>query len=609
MDPSMYKAATSGDVGFLEMIRVGEVSSDVLSHKTPKGNNILHLAAESKQINFFKGVPSFEKGFPLLWDINKMGDTPLHIASRVGCVELVDFLIDRAKMLHVQRVGDQERGTTYSESYKKLLRKTNLEMHTALHVAARYGHQGVAISLMKAYPELCCSTNSTKESPLFLATCKGFSNIAGDILKEPSISPSFQGINGVTALHAAVTHTYQGAEGNIYTMVSKYPDTIKEVDSLGWAPLHYAAWRGNLEATGYLIQWDKFSTSYILDKCGMSALHVAAFRGQVKVMQKLIECRPDTCECLNDKGQTILHVAVLGEQSDVVECILKIPELKGLIDQADKEGNTPLHLAAIAQNHVIRRMLTETLDCGVENTAIHKGFPLVFDNFLGDNIEVQEIIDRSYQGGSFGVPLFQEQIRRDFKKLELHEKNDKSDTASAIVGSGKDRISEINLLVATLIATVTFAAALAPPGGYGDNGKMILQQNTNFQIFQTFNTISFIFSLTVLLLEAFKAYWGSKFPNFLRLKPGGLIMGSLVGMIFAFPLGSAAGQITVKKTTPVDGWIILLICVFSFSAMSPKMNELVTNRGGAMLGHGGSRAPVRSSLYMYLVSYFREKLL
>ncbi|KAL6198932.1 hypothetical protein ACLB2K_028720 [Fragaria x ananassa] len=127
MDPSMYRAATCGDVGFLQKIRNGEVSADRLSHQTPKGNNVLHIAAEFKHINVFTGIP-LDKHLPLFWSVNKMGDTPLHIAARVGCDEVTDFLIERAKALLVRRANDQERGPTYAKSYKKLLRKTNLEM-------------------------------------------------------------------------------------------------------------------------------------------------------------------------------------------------------------------------------------------------------------------------------------------------------------------------------------------------------------------------------------------------------------------------------------------------------------------------------------------------
>ncbi|XP_004295699.1 PREDICTED: uncharacterized protein LOC101305449 [Fragaria vesca subsp. vesca] len=126
MDPSMYRAATCGDVGILQKIRNGEVSVDLLSYQTPKGNNVLHLAAEFKRINVFTDIP-LDKHSPLFWSVNKMGDTPLHIAARVGCDEVIDFLIERAKALHVRRANDQERGPTYAKSYKKLLRKTNLK--------------------------------------------------------------------------------------------------------------------------------------------------------------------------------------------------------------------------------------------------------------------------------------------------------------------------------------------------------------------------------------------------------------------------------------------------------------------------------------------------
>ncbi|KAM1137939.1 hypothetical protein ACFX2I_035780 [Malus domestica] len=43
MNPSLYEAAATGDVGFLE----GLLTAD-LSQKTPKENNILHIAARDE---------------------------------------------------------------------------------------------------------------------------------------------------------------------------------------------------------------------------------------------------------------------------------------------------------------------------------------------------------------------------------------------------------------------------------------------------------------------------------------------------------------------------------------------------------------------------------
>ena len=46
----------------------------------------------------------------------------------------------------------------------------------------------------------------------------------------------------------------------------------------------------------------------------------------------------------------------------------------------------------------------------------------------------------------------------------------------------------VNLLVATLVATVTFAAAFQVPGGYDGNGKANLQKSRDFRIFMIFDT-------------------------------------------------------------------------------------------------------------------------
>ncbi|CAL2253423.1 unnamed protein product [Prunus armeniaca] len=210
MDLSVYEAAKLGDVDFFRRIRDSELSIDLECQKTPKDNNILHVAIEFKQVEFFTNI---SLGSPMFWATNIKGDTPLHTAAKVGCLLVVEFLINHAKMLHIEGV-DEENGPADGEAYKKLLRMTNLEKDTALHVAVRCGHCRVVMPLIEADPTLCCLTNSTNESPLFLATSKGFQRIARYILCESSICPSFERINGVTALHAAVTRRTKSTKDN-----------------------------------------------------------------------------------------------------------------------------------------------------------------------------------------------------------------------------------------------------------------------------------------------------------------------------------------------------------------------------------------------------------
>lgn len=162
-------------------------------------------------------------------------------------------------------------------------------------------------------------------------------------------------------------------------MVSRNPGIIKEVDEIGWTPLHYASLKGNLIAAKLLIQ-NSNSACYIPDKLGMSALHVAAYAGHTKIIDELIQRCPDICNCVTQKGQTALHAAVLGEKIDVVKYILKTPKLAILINKADKDGNTPWHLAAIRKNSKIVAILRR--DSRLNRTAINKQ---VSDILLANN--------------------------------------------------------------------------------------------------------------------------------------------------------------------------------------------------------------------------------
>ncbi|PQM34169.1 ankyrin repeat-containing protein [Prunus yedoensis var. nudiflora] len=305
----------------------------------------------------------------------------------------------------------------------------------------------------------------------------------------------------------------------------------------------------------------------------MSALHVAAYAGHTKVMAELIRRRPDTCDLLNSKGQTALHAAVLGGQRGVVKYILRTPKLAGLINEADNDGNTPLHMAVIYKKIEIIDVLTS--DRRVDRTAINKKLSKAIDIFLGQCVEEQQL------GSSVGGTFFQQKIRNDFNKVKPSKKD--TPCTPAAIGHKRQKGAQASsnqalkrldtkLVVTTLIATVTFAAALTPPGGFKTDGTPVLFENYYYKVFQLFNQVSFVLAILAIYNESNPI----RFLSIEVATPARLIQYSIGGLLVAFvsvaaavtPKGHSKGplQIIPIGPSPVDIFLnIFQLFVIAFA--------------------------------------------
>ncbi|WRX11991.1 Ankyrin repeat - like 3 [Theobroma cacao] len=292
--------------------------------------------SETSSVNFVKDVLRICPD--LLNQPNAKDETLLHMAARHGHEDVVKIIAEEN-----ERILQEDQ-----EAARLMLRMVNKVKDTALHEAVRYGHLDVVKELVKRDGEFSYGANDCGETPLYLAAEKGFS-MAVDQILEACKSPAFQGPGERTALHAAVLCKDEEMTRKI---VGKMRFLATKADKQGWVPLHYAAQSGCLPIVKILLEADT-SAAYIANKTEeKTPLHLASQNGQRYTMEELISRCPGCWEQVDAKGRNVLHYAVASDNKFAVYTILDDTSLSNLINEKDRDGNTPLHQHVTSYNYL-----------------------------------------------------------------------------------------------------------------------------------------------------------------------------------------------------------------------------------------------------------------
>ncbi|XP_034912680.2 uncharacterized protein [Populus alba] len=486
MDSRLYRVAKTGNVYIL--LQLLNENPRLLTKLTPQGNTPLHIAVKFGH----KGVvvEIYNRCRSLLTRSNSSGDSPLHVAARCGHFSIVDFLVK--EVLSAKRISTENGKTGKFD----ILRQGNKENNTVLHEAVRNGNMSVVKLLLRVDTKLACFENYAGESPLFLAAREGKKDVLSQILISTPAS-AHGGSEGQTALHAAVIERHSDI---MEILLRAKPHLITEADHHGRTALHYAASLGDRRAVERLLEVDE-CTAYVLDKNGHSPLHVAARNGHADVIERIIHYCPDSGELLDLNGRSVLHFAVLSGKMNVVRCVVEIAELQWLINQADNGGNTPLHLAAIERQTRILRCLI--WDERVDHRARNENGQSVFD--IDGSIRESCFIYRCNIIKCVWRKLITVSNRITGKKNPPCADQE----AVARIQTYK-RMGNTLLMVATLIATVTFAAAFTLPGGFNNDlgpkqGVALLESSNHLRWFVFSDAIA----MTSSIIAACIIFWGA----------------------------------------------------------------------------------------------------
>ncbi|KAG6499711.1 protein ACCELERATED CELL DEATH 6-like [Zingiber officinale] len=472
MDPKLWEAATSGDAEYIEK------KKNLLGQVTIDGNSALHIAAKC---GFEELARLVSRARPsLLTSQNKSGDTPLHLASAAGHLSIVTLLINHRP----SSIGVEEDVTRMAIIANKI-------GNTALHAATVGGHLSVVKLLLSAAPELAIMTNGAGVSALYMAAERGLLGIVRNILMfSPAVS--HVGPCGQTALHAAVLRSDKIS----MAIIEKNRSYLKHQDASQSTPLHFAAASGDADMLGLLLQQDA-SAGYMQDEEGFAIIHIAASVGNLNMIKKILAHCPDAREQKNNRGSNFIHVAVEKKNLNLVKYVLSSSSsAKELLNEQDREGNTPLHLAVLARDRKMIRMLLSSriVDPALTNNS---GFTPIDVASSKVRIEVSlrmyNIMTDLISYGSRFSPQRVDHLRNHLQRKQDDEINRYRALANNLA------------VIAVLIATVTFAAAFTLPGGYNSNagpdeGMAILSSRASFKAFMISDTLAMASSITVALV-------------------------------------------------------------------------------------------------------------
>ncbi|XP_062193522.1 protein ACCELERATED CELL DEATH 6-like [Phragmites australis] len=552
-------------------------AASLLEGVTVEGDTALHVvAARGEGRKFLKCadlIHGMDKRF--LFEPNKKGDTPLHCAARAGKSQMISHLIGLARR---EQGGDK--------IVQDLLRKENKSNETALHEAVRIGNIDLVELLLLADSKLAMFPKEGM-SPLYLAILlekDAIARILHDMSEDNDLS--YSGPCGQNALHAAVLRQ----TGMIKDLLEWNKGLTTQADINGSTPLHFISSQSgrSYDSWGYFKRIQSYvkvvfkankAPLYQPDNCGLFPLHVAASVGATKTIAIFLKDCPGSAGLRDTTGRTFLHVAVAKGRRSIVKFACRTPSLAWILNMQDNDGNTALHLAVQDGSLRMFSALFGNRQVDLNLTNAKGQTPLDISRCkiplgMNYNQNIESLIHNALKRGGArygccrwdhfqGKHINQEGL--DYKKDEL--KRLKDSTQTQCIGS-------------VLIATVTFGATFAIPGGYkaddhNNGGTATLAGRYGFDAFVMANTLAFICSTIATIGLMFSG------TSMIDLKSRGMyfnasvlfISSSVTSLSAAFALG------VYTVLAPVAHNIAVAVCVMSPLVVLSKNMEILIKLG------------------------------
>jgi len=329
-----------------------------------RGDELVHVAKTC-----FEAKPSHGE----VTARNTIGETPLHVAARLGDRVGVRQLLSRGASINVTVQSAEQYSPAWGDTclHSAVIERradlVPLLLEAGAEVNARNVRGVTPLHRAVERPELVdlllrngADVNSTDRlgrTPLHYAAATSPRAVIDALLRAGARVEAADNV-GRTPLHEAARW---GHEECVQQLLAKGADVNQPAD-LNVTPLHLASRNGHANVVNLLMV--RGCDIRAVDSFGWSALHDAADRGRFDVVQTLLENQAEV-NAKDAAGSTPLHLASRNGLRGVSQLLARHQANVGARNRA---GATPLHEAAFSGNEsILHTLMQGGADPGIKN--------------------------------------------------------------------------------------------------------------------------------------------------------------------------------------------------------------------------------------------------
>ncbi|XP_050383555.1 ankyrin repeat-containing protein At5g02620-like [Argentina anserina] len=523
---ALHVAACEGHSEFVEKV-VKLMPADELAAHDEMGFTALHYAAIGANLRSAKAL--LKENPKLAQSVDTIGKTPLHLAASFAseCKELVWYLL--------LVTTDEEPGHPFTGPWAANL----------MNVLIASGFHDIALYLLQQYPNLATVTDQEDCTPLYVLANNQSNFLSGSRLgfwescfypsipidadyRPPNSVRTYVGSHhdSVQNLNRMSTPVQHGA---LHWLRRLLCGALKQIAPSGFMTLQDAKLRHHCAeelVKQFCLELSRSNNmswrlNYILNS---EILNIAALNGITEIISKLLEFFPDLIWArLSNNQYLLLPCAIELRHEKVFRLVCDHTARSKLMAIELLESSTILHLAAKLAPPA---QLTSVCGAALQMQRELQWFKVV-----------ENLVHPYYkQSRNAAKQTARELFTKEHENLADKGEKWLKDTSNSC------------MVVATLIATVVFAAAFTVPGGNDEadgNPNFLMKKPFIFMVFLVSDAVALFSSLTSVLM--FLSILTARFAeeDFIDSLPKRLIIG-LAALFFAIAATMVAFGATIS---------------------------------------------------------------